>query len=266
MTLALAAARPALPDLRRMWSDAPAFAGLAVLLAIGLVPLYAAMALDLRNFQGASPWLKPVKFHFALSVYLISLAFFARYLPQGMRSRQPWRLFAAAVVLAVLAEVIWLSGAAMLNTASHFNTDVPFLTLIYPVMGVLAVLLTSASLVMGVAIWRNTATGLSPALNLGLALGLILTFVLTVIVAGTMSSGTGHLVGTPVTGATLPVMGWSREVGDLRSAHFLATHAMHAVPLAGFTGSRAVVLLAGLGYSGLVLASFLQALAGQPLI
>ena len=40
----------------------------------------------------------------------------------------------------------------------------------------------------------------------------------------------GHFVGTPVTGASVPILGWSLEVGDLRVPHFLATHAMHAVP------------------------------------
>ena len=57
-----------------------------------------------------------------------------------------------------------------------------------PSMGVLAVMLTSATLVYGIAIWRNRATGLPPALHLAIALGLVLTFVLTVPVAGTLST------------------------------------------------------------------------------
>jgi hypothetical protein len=103
--------------------------------------------------------------------------------------------------------------------------------------------------------------------------GLILTFVLTVPVAGYLSAAPGHFVGTPADPAhAVWLMGWSREVGDLRVAHFLATHALHAVPLAGWVAYRLlpagvalpVVWLAGAGWAALVAATFAQALAGLP--
>ena len=75
----------------------------------------------------------------------------------------------------------------------------------------------------------------------------MLTFVLTVPIAGTLAQMPGHFVGTPVTGAAVPVFGWSREVGDLRTAHFLATHAMHFLPLAGLARRRAAARAAGRG-------------------
>jgi hypothetical protein len=180
MTRALAARRPMLPILHRVASDAPALTILAILLILSLIPLYAAMALDSRIFQDESPWMKPVKFHYALVVYTSTLAFFARYMPEATRTGRAWRWFTAAVVFAIMAEVAWLSAAAMLNTASHFNTDIPAFAAVYSLMGVLAVLLTSASLVMGISVWRNRATGLDPALQLAVALGLVLTFLLTV--------------------------------------------------------------------------------------
>jgi hypothetical protein len=88
----------------------------------------------------------------------------------------------------------------------------------------------------------------------------------------TMANGTGHLVGTPLTGALLPVMGWSREVGDVRVAHFLATHAMHALPLVGLAalalpGRAAGAVWAGaVLYIALTLGTFAQALAGRPFL
>ncbi len=127
-------------------------------------------------------------------------------------------------------------------------------------MGAAAVVLTSLSLAMGVVFWRHRAD----TVLLSIALGLGLTFVLTVPIAGTMSSGTGHLIGMPVTGARFPLTGWSLEVGDLRLAHFLATHAMHVVPLAGLTGSRGAVRATAAGFSGLVLWCFARALTGLP--
>jgi hypothetical protein len=265
--------RPANP-LNRLWSDAPAFTGLTLLILAATAPILAAMTLDTRLFQDDSVWLKPLKFHLALAIYLATLAFFARYLPPRMTANRRWRLYAAVVCTAIVAELIWIGGAASFATASHFNSASPAMAALYALMGLAAVTLTSASAVMSIAIWRNRATGLPPALHLSIALGLILTFVLTVIVAGTMSSGTGHFIGQPVTGARLPVMGWSREVGDLRAAHFFATHALHGIPLAGWLASRTLapatatraVWIAAFGYAAFVLALFAQALAGLPLI
>jgi hypothetical protein len=197
MTRALAARRPMLPILHRVASDAPALTILAILLILSLIPLYAAMALDTRIFQDESPWMKPVKFHYALVVYTSTLAFFARYMPEATRTGRAWRWFTAAVVFAIMAEVAWLSAAAMLNTASHFNTDIPAFAAVYSLMGVLAVLLTSASLVMGISVWRNRATGLDPALQLAVALGLVLTFLLTVPVAGHLPETAGILWASP---------------------------------------------------------------------
>jgi hypothetical protein len=250
----------------RLWNDAPVFTGLAVFIALTTVPLLAAALIDSRMFLDAPVWQKPLQFHLALSVYLVTLAFFARYLPQGMTTSRRWRIYAGVVAFCIIAELVWVGGAASFGTASHFNTDDAIMGAIYGVMGLFAVILTSASLVMGAAIWRNPATGLSPALQLGVALGLVLTFVLTLIAAGTMSSMPGHLVGTPVTGARLPIVGWSREVGDMRAAHFFATHALHVVPFAGFSGSRAVVWAVGAGYIALTFGIFALGLMGLPLI
>ncbi|OZB13316.1 MAG: hypothetical protein B7X55_13125, partial [Rhodobacterales bacterium 34-62-10] len=143
---------------------------------------------------------------------------------------------------------------------------------IYGLMGLFAVTLTSASLVYGIAIWRHPAGLPDAALRLSVALGLILTFVLTVIVAGYMSSQPGHLVGVPQTDARVPVMGWSREVGDLRLPHFLATHAMHAIPLVGLLAvrllpqdaARRAVLAMSAGFATLTLVTFAIAIMGYP--
>ena len=89
-----------------------------------------------------------------------------------------------------------------------------------------------------------------------------------------MSSGTSHFVGTPTTGAAVPLMGWSLAVGDLRVSHFFATHAMHVVPLAVLTiawlaprfATRTTGVLFLAAYSALTVATFAQALAGQPIL
>lgn len=248
---------PALVD--RIRNAAPQLTAITLLIALALLPILAAMALDARSFQGDSLWLKPLKFHVALTIYTGSLAVYALALPPGTLNSRRWRIYQSVVIAAIVAELVWIGGAAALGTGSHFNLTIPGL---YPAMGLAAVILTSLSLTMGVAFWKTRTS----TLHLGLAVGLILTFVLTLAIAGTMSNGTGHHIGTPVTGLRVPVMGWSREVGDLRVAHFLATHAMHAVPLAALTGSRTAVWATAAVYAALTLGTFAQALLGLPLI
>jgi hypothetical protein len=256
------------------FAHAPLFAGAGMFIILSLGVTLPAMYLDPRLFQDESVWLKPVKFQIALAIYLLTLAFFARWLPEGMTRRRWWRVYAAAVVVAIGLELLWISGAGMFGVASHFNRESAAMMMLYNIAGPLAVLLTSASLVMGVAIWRNRASGLPDAVRLSIGLGLVLTFVLTVVVAATMAQGPGHLVGTPETDAAVPVFGWSREVGDLRVSHLFATHALHVLPLAGLAAAwalppvraRAAVWAAALAYIGLVALTFAQALSGQPFL
>ena len=232
---------------------------LTLLVALAGLPVMAAYGLDDRVFQGDNIWLKPLKFHLALAVYTGTLALFAMLLPEGSFGSRRWRIYIGVVAACILAELLWIGGAAALGTGSHFNQSGVWAAL-YGVMGVAAVTLTSLSFAMGLVFWRHRAD----PLMLAVALGLVLTFVLTVPVAGTMSSGAGHLVGTPVTDARFPLMGWSMEVGDLRLPHFLATHAMHVVPLAGLTGSRGAVWATAAGFTGLVGWCFARALMGLP--
>ena len=233
--------------------------GLTLFTALAALPVMAAYGLDGRLFQGGSVWLKPLKFHLALTVYTGTLALFAMLLPEGTFASRRWQIYIGVVTACILAELAWIGGAAALGTASHFN-QAGIWGVIYPLMGAAAVTLTSLSLTMGLVFWRHR----SDPLLLSVAVGLILTFLLTVPVAGTMSSGTGHLIGTPVTGARFPIMGWSMEVGDLRLPHFLATHAMHFVPLTGLTGSRGAVWGAAAGFTALTLWCFARALMGLP--
>ena len=232
---------------------------LTLFVALAALPLMAAYGLDDRMFQGDSIWLKPLKFHLALTVYADTLALYGMLLPEETFSSRRWRVYLGVVTAAILAELVWIGTAAALGTASHFNQS-GLWGVISPIMGAAAVILTSLSLSMGVVFWRHRAD----VLMLSVAVGLILTFVLTVPIAATMSNGTGHLVGTPVTGARFPLMGWSMEVGDLRLSHFLATHAMHFVPLAGLTGSRGAVWAAAAGFTALTLWCFARALMGLP--
>ena len=261
-------------SLARLAADSPRYVPLGLFLALAMIPMWGALALDARLFNGLNVWIKPLKFHFALSVYLLTLAWFTRYASPEVTSRPWWRRHERAVVFAVIAEALWIGGAAALGTGSHFNESTPLLQVLYGLMGVGAVLLTTASTTLAWAIHRHAHTGLSPALKAGLVWGLALTLPLTLVTAGTMSQMGGHWVGgAPQDAFGLALMGWARDVGDLRVAHFFATHAMHILPLVALVSARVFggrslmpVRASALLYTGLVAFTFVQALMGRPFL
>lgn len=254
MTATLTAPRWAVtsPPNRQLWT-------MTLVIALAALPVMAALALDPRQFQGDSIWLKPLKFHVALVLYTGTLAAFAMLLPDDTFTSRRWRIWIGVVLAAISYELLWVGTAAALGTGSHFNVEGLWGPL-YGVAGAGAVTLTTLAPTMAPAFWRRRD---NPVM-LSIALGLALTFLLTVPIAGVLSSGSGHHIGTPITGARFPVFGWSAEVGDLRIAHFLATHAMHAVPLAGLTGNRTAVWASAAGWTALTLWCFARALQGLP--
>lgn len=250
----------------------PALLRIAVAVTLSLLLTLPALLLDSRMLNGENVWVKPIKFQVALAVYLATLAVFASLLPKDAATQRRLGRIGLALTLATVAELLWIGGSAMFAVPSHYNTH-PVMYGVYLLMGGLATVLILGSLFMGLSFWRARDLALPEPLRLSLALGLILTFALTLPAAGTLSALPGHFIGTPVTGATLPVFGWSREVGDLRVAHFLATHALHVVPLIGVAAmglsnpalARGLVWAGALGYGLLTAMTFVQALLGQPL-
>ena len=251
----------------------PRLAAVSVLLLIALAPTLGAALMDGRTLNGENMWLKPLKFELSLSLFALSLVYFARFLPVALRQSRRYRMFSSAVVAAIVLEMMWILGAAAAGTASHFNTEIPFMTAIYGLMGLLAVLLTSVTTVYAIAIWRDPKSTLPAISRQGLGLGLGLVLPLTLLTAGYMSSQGGHLVevATNHSGA-IPGVGWSATAGDLRVPHFFATHIMHVIaPIALWLGwlrplmNPLAIQLLTLIYVGGTLAIFWQALGGHPL-
>ena len=96
---------------------------------------------------------------------------------------------------------------------------------------------------------------------------------MTLVVAGYMSQNYGHWVGGIWSDADgLPLVGWVRGGGDLRVSHFFAMHMMQIIPLIGWVAdrwshrSKRIVIVASAVSVCVVVATFIQALSGQPFI
>ena len=265
-----------------MLSDTPRFAtrrdGATALwiltgVSLALLALYAiGLIADPRLLDGAPVWMKPFKFALSFVLLFATMALVAERLSPVVREGRGLAILSAMMGANFLTEMLYMSYRAGLAEHSHFNLGTPAAALAYALMGVSAVALIAGVAWLGLIAWRDRAADLGPQLRLGILLGFALTFALTLIVAGYLSNNGGHHVGTPVTGAAIPLLGWSLEVGDLRPAHFLSIHAMQALPLAGLWLDRRGVVgalpMVGIGalYMALTLAVFAQALLGLPLV
>ena len=160
MTAALAL--PAPPPAAAPFAAEPRFAAPASSSPCRSRSRWRPMALDPRLFQGDDIWLKPVKFQIALTIYFLTLAFFARWLPAGMTAGARWRVYAGARRLRHRRRAALdrrrRDGRHRLALQRDDAADGGALRR----GGRLRGDLHRATLVMGIAIWRNPATGLPP--------------------------------------------------------------------------------------------------------
>lgn len=279
-TLASSAAAPVRlrSDLLTAWfaevqRRQPLLASVAFVFVLALIPVLIAQQIDPRLVNGINVWIKPAKFLLSLALYYLTLAwFFGLLSPEARRNRAARYVVVAPIVAGVL-EMVWLIAAAMHGVPAHFNVGDPVWRTAYQLGGVGSLVLVSAMAVQGTLIARDRSAVAHPAYRRAVVLGSWLAAVATLLVAGYLASRSGHWVGGPQTDANaLPIVGWARQGGDLRPAHFLALHLQQLLPLAGWLIARsgmarplrAVHAVAALSVLA-VAAVFVQALLGVPL-
>lgn len=258
----------------RIIQDAPYLAGLTIFLALMMLPTLGAMALDDRLHNGVNIWIKPFKFDVALVMYVATLAVFARWIPIETRQKIWFKVFTSSVIISILLEIIWIKASAAVGIASHFNIVSPLMATAYSIAGLAAVILTCGALVFGFLIWRNKNTGLSNAMHLAIWFGSISMAAMTIVAASYMAAQTGHLVGGNLLDTeAMPIMGWATDGGDLRVAHFFASHIIHILPLFVLisswifktTSMRATISVAAL-YSAFTFYTLWEAMSGLPFL
>ena len=243
------------------------FAGLNAAALVGwsaalLLAFAAAALVDARSLAGESVWLKPSKFALSFVLLYATMALVVERLSSSARTWLAMRATLAVMIAATAVEMAYIAAQAARGVPSHFNLATPFEAAMYSVMGVGAVALVAGIGIVGTLAARDRAAGLGAGLRAGVRWGFVLSALLTFGVVGTPSPGA----------ATLPLLGWSAEVGDLRPAHFLALHAMQVLPLFGWWLDRRGAApqpsmgLAAAGWTALTAAVFVQALLGMPLL
>ncbi|HET9196407.1 MAG TPA: hypothetical protein VFO21_26195 [Vicinamibacterales bacterium] len=273
-------------NLTRLWQSSPPLVVVGVLMLAAAAASAIGILTDPREITGAPAWLKPFKFAVSTAVYSLTLAWIFSWLPEWPRLR---RIVGWSTAIVFVLEVALIDVQAWRGTTSHFNASTPLDMTVVIVMGSAIVLQTLMSVGVAVALWRQRFA--DRTLGWALRLGLTLT-ILGAMTGGLMTRPTdaqlaqvkaggpmpvvgAHTVGGPDGGPGLPVMGWSREHGDLRIPHFIGLHAMQVLPLIAVglrrwrrpEASRVRMLFAAAAsYAALFVLLLLQALNGVSLI
>ena len=247
-------------------------AAVGVLMALSLIPTGLAYLLDARQFNGISVWIKPMKFQASLAVHLLTVALLLEFLQEEKRTGRLVFWLAMAMIGTSLFEVIYITYQAAQARGSHYNLATPVTAALYSLMGIGAVILVATTAWIGALILRRPAR--SPVLAIGAGLGLLLGGILGGITGIWMGGQPGHWVGGMASDAGgLPIVGWARDGGDLRVAHFFGLHMMQALPLLALLLGRLNIpqgrawLFGGAALGTLLtVATLLQAITGRPFL
>lgn len=238
--------------------------GLAMLAL--LLACLAAMALDPRMINGVSVWVKPAKFAASFVVWLWTLAWAWGVLAPAARTGWTARIVLWVTLATGWFEVLWITFRAVLGQPSHFATD-PLGAAMYGLMGAAAVLLVAMAALLGLLVLLRPDPAQPRPWRVAVGLGLVVGGVMGGFTGVSISTNaTPHVGGSAGDATALPPFFWSRDGGDLRVAHFVAIHAMQALPLLALAGAGvAVVWLGAAGWTALSLGAWLLARGGVPL-
>lgn len=262
---------------------------ISVLVNLALfVVAIAGMLFDPRTVLGASTWAKTVKFTISVALYCGTLIWVLSRITQRPRLV---RFVGNATGALLLLEIAIISLQAARGVPSHFNYSTWLDSAMFMTMGAGITSMWVIDVIAFVLLMRERmqSRAMAAALRFGMLIALIgmaLAFTMTgpnstqitALTAGQKLSILGaHTVNAIVDGQTsmIPFLGWNREGGDLRIAHFIGLHAIQVIPLLGLWLERrrtrwlgddtraALIAVASATYLGVTLLTLWQALRNE---
>jgi hypothetical protein len=210
------------------------------LMLLALLATFVWSHFDLRLLRDVGIWAKPMKFMAATALFAWTTVWLAAIASASVIHGTAFKWIAALLIATSLFEVAYISWQAAQGSASHYNTSDALHALLFGLMALAAVGLTTSQAWLAWVILREPRLGALPPATLGVVLGLLLTFVLATI-SGFMLGGQ-----QPPPGVGMPLTGWHLQ-GDIRPAHFLGVHAQQFIPLFGLLAARTLGPQASLG-------------------
>lgn len=277
---------PMRPMLKTLWDSDARLTAVGLLMFALLAVTGLALLVDPREVMGAPAWMKPAKFAASIGIYTLTLAWVFTHLREWRRTR---RVVSWITAVTLVLEIVIIDVQAWRGTTSHFNVGTVVDGVLFSIMGLAIFAQTLAASAVAVALWRQRFADR--------AIGWALRFGMTITIIGAMTGGLmtsptraqldaaragqrmtvagAHTVGAPDGGPGLPGVGWSREHGDIRVAHFLGLHAVQMLPLFALVLSARgwqerrrvrVVWATSASYVSLFALLLWQALRGQSIV
>jgi len=219
---------------------------------------------------GINSMIKPIKFCISTWAYAWTMAYLLYYV--NNQKSVKWYSILACFVMIFENGVILVQ--AFRGKISHFNQSELVDGILYALMGVMIVWLTTATLVISIRFILQKTYAISQPFVLSIKIGLIM-FVLFSFLGGYMSAINNHNIGGEIGQAGLPLLNWSTLFGDVRVAHFFGIHSLQVIPLFGYfvsirfideSKAKTLIWLGAIIYFSFICFTMYQALDGMPLI
>ena len=212
--------------------------------------------------HGVNAWFKPFKFAVSIGLFSWTMAWYCHYLSDFNVTPFNW-----TVITLFGFELIYIIFQASKGQLSHFNISTPTHSILYSLMGLVAVLVTLYTAYIGFLFFTQSFPNLSIYYVWSIRLG-ILIFVIFSFEGGLMGSRMNHSVGAINDNSNWWIVGWSKTVGDLRVSHFIGMHALQILPLLSFYvfKNTRITIIISIFYGLLATSTLVQALNGKPLI
>ena len=211
--------------------------------------------------NGVNAWFKPFKFAVSIGLFSWTMALYCDYLSDFNVTPFNW-----TVITLFGFELIYIIFQASKGQLSHFNISTPTHSLIYSLMGLIAVLVTLYTAYIGILFLTQSFPNLPNYYVWSIRLG-ILIFIVFSFEGGLMGSRMNHSVGAINDNSNWWILGWSKTVGDLRVSHFIGMHALQILPLLSFyifKNTKATIVISII-YGLLATTTLVQALNGKPI-
>ena len=209
------------------------WAGAALCLA-WFVLSCAAWTIDRRLLFGESVWAKPLRFSSSLAMHYATYAIVISWLSSAWQTGATMTVIATVAVVSLTFQVGFIGIQGARGEPSHFNTKTPLMRKLELTMAVMAANVTAPMAIVGAVVLIEQGFVFSDAVRFATGLGLILGTVMTFISAYHLGMRqTPYFGEKPAHDRRSPGLDWSLDRGDLRPAHFFATHMMQATPIAG---------------------------------
>jgi hypothetical protein len=241
------------------------FAFLVIAIVLGVYALF-----NTTEVLGVNAMIKPIKFCISTWIYAWTMAHLLYYVHN--QNSVWWYSILASVVMVYENGVITVQ--AFRGQLSHFNKSDVVSGILYAIMGILIVWLTTATLVIALRFIFQKTYSINTAFALSIKIGLVM-FVIFSFLGGYMSIINSHNIGGNMGDSGLPFVNWSTVFGDVRVAHFFGIHSLQGIPLMGFwisnrypetKNAKVMIWLVAVIYFLLVSYTFYQALQGMPFI